>query len=66
MALVVITVIDNAAGNVDVGVQCEPGIDTSNPDAVLTGAQQVALSMLNAGSQAGEVKQDRGLIALIN
>lgn len=66
MALIVITLADNAKGEVDVGVQCEPAIDTGNPNAQLTGAQQLALAMLNAGVKAGDMKQDRGLIALIN
>ena len=66
MALIVITVSDNAKGDTDVGVLCEPAIDTNNPDAVLTGAQVVALNMLRAATGGAPVKHDRGLIQLIN
>lgn len=66
MALIVITVIDNAQGDTDVSVQCEPAIDAKNPDTVLTGAQQVALDMLHAATSEHPIKRDRGLIQLIN
>jgi hypothetical protein len=64
MALIVITVSDNAKGECDVGVLAEPGIDTSQPETMLTPAQVTALNMLHAIQ--GDIKRDRGLIALIN
>lgn len=66
MALIVITIVDNAQGDTDVAFQAEPMIDPGNPDAVLTGAQVVALNMLRAATGGAPVKHDRGLIALIN
>ena len=64
MALIVITVADDENG-VAVGVQMEPPIDSSNPDAVLTGAQVVALDILRAASEEHPIKQDGGLIQLV-
>lgn len=66
MALIVITVIDKSEGETDVSVQCEPALDTTNPNAVLTGAQQVAMNMLRAAVGESPIKRDRGLIQLIN
>ncbi len=63
MALIVITVVD-INGTVDVGVQCEPAIDSNTPRAQLTGAQVAALNMLDA--LASDIKTDRGLIELLN
>lgn len=65
MALIVITVIDSPGGNTDVSVQCEPAMDSKNPNTLLTGAQVVAMNMLNA-MKAEPLVKDRGLIALIN
>lgn len=64
MALIVITVCDNAQGDVDVGVQGEPAIDLSQPRAMLTGAQVAALNMLD--TLKSTIKEDRGLIELLN
>jgi len=65
MALIVITVADDDKG-VAVGVQMEPPINSENPDAVLTGAQVVALDILRAAQAEHPIKQDSGLIKLIN
>ncbi|AQW29101.1 hypothetical protein JK151_09005 [Ralstonia syzygii subsp. celebesensis] len=66
MALIVITVTDDTNGDAAVAVQCEPALDLSRPDTVLSQAQVVALNMLRAATADAEVKQDRGLIQLIN
>jgi hypothetical protein len=66
MALIIITIIDNAEGDTDVSFQAEPMIDANNPDAMLSGAQVVALNMLRAAKGGAPVKHDRGMIQLIN
>lgn len=66
MALVVITIHDNQQGDADVGVQMEPPIDFGNPGTELSGAQQVALNMLRAATGENPIKEDRGLIELLN
>lgn len=66
MALIVITIQDNDAGDADVGVLMEPPINFANPGTELSGAQQAALNMLNAVIKEQPVKEDRGLIQLIN
>lgn len=66
MALIVITIADNAQGDVDVGVQSEPPINIAEPGEQLSGAQVVALNMLRAATNESPVKHDRGLIQLIN
>lgn len=66
MALIVITVTDNDAGDAEVAVQCEPAIDFSNPGTQLSGAQHVALNMLRAAVNQAPIKEDRGMIQLIN
>jgi hypothetical protein len=63
MALIVITVVDNADGHADVSVVSEPGL-VVDPATVLTPAQNCAMTMLNA-LQAEPVVKDRGLIELI-
>lgn len=65
MALVVITLLDNANGDTDVGVVCEPAISMNAADVKLTGAQAIALNMLRAGASQADMKEDRGLDALI-
>jgi len=64
MALVVVTIADDENG-VQIGVQMEPAINSSDPDAVLTGAQVVALDMLRAAQAEHPIKQDNGLIHLV-
>ncbi len=64
MALIVITIADSVDSEVEVSVQCEPPINTKNPETVLTGAQQTALAMLEVTQSS--IKKDRGLIELIN
>jgi len=65
MALIVITIADTQDGQVDIGLQSEPGIDLDNPGAMLTPAQVNALNMLQA-LKSEPVKEDRGLIQLLN
>lgn len=60
MALIVITLFDNAHGDADIAVQCEPKLDL-DPKAILTAAQLAALNMLHAI----ESKEKR-LIQLLN
>lgn len=65
MALVVITLMDTDSGDTDVAVQCHPAISTDATNAKLTGAQAIALNMLAAGAGQADMKEDRGLEALI-
>jgi len=64
MALVVVTIADDENG-VQIGVQMEPAINSADPDAVLTGAQVVALDMLRAAQDEHPIKQDGGIIQLL-
>jgi|GEM_PF-2938880 len=64
MALVVITVVDDEDGEVQVSVVANPGFNPGQPETELSGAQVAALNMLNALN--GQVKQDRGLIQLLS
>lgn len=66
MALIIITVNDNAAGDCDVGVMSEPAFDPTKPNVFLTAAQQVAIRMLGAAVKQTELKQDRELIQLLD
>ena len=66
MALIVITINDTPTGDADIGVLCEPALDTSDPHKMLTPAQVVALNVLKAASEAHPIQTDRGLIQLIN
>ena len=63
MALIVITVVDSPEG-AQVGVVSEPAFDTGQSAREVTPAQLAALSMLKA--LESEIRQDRGLIQLIN
>jgi hypothetical protein len=63
MALVVITIADSPEG-AQVAVQAEPALPAGRPNVMLTPAQAAALTMLAALQD--EIKQDRGLIQLIN
>ena len=65
MALIVITLEDNAQGDADVGVQAHPALDPGNPSELLTSAQHLALNMLHAAANRSQVVEDRGLIQLI-
>jgi len=68
MALIVITIMDNEAGDADVAVQCEPKLEVGDPSKVLSAAQLVALNMLHAACDNKDtpIKEDRGLIQLLN
>lgn len=65
MALIVITIADSGNGDVEVGLLSEPAIP-SDQNATLTPAQVVALDMVAASTREAPVKEDRGLIQLIN
>lgn len=65
MALIVITISDDAQGNVTVAVIGEPAMDKITAGAVLTGAQECALNMLNT-LQADPAKKEPGRIQLLS
>jgi len=65
MALIVITLVDTPSGDTDVGVVCEPAIPTDMEGASLTGAQAIAINMLKNATDHADMKEDRGLEALV-
>ena len=65
MALIVVTLNDTPDGNVEAGMLSEPPILMQDPEAKLSPAQVLALDMLAALKKA-TVKEDRGLIQLLN
>lgn len=65
MALIVVTLHDTPDGNVEAGMLSEPPILMHDPATQLTPAQVLALDMLAALKKA-QVKEDRGLIQLLN